>query len=149
MQHNNRAGDERSMSVHGGQLMGKNEGDPPVEGPILVVEDDHEIQRMIQWLLEDEGLPVETAGDGAEALRRVRERRPALVVLDLNLPLLDGDEVAAALRAVYGDSVPIVVVSIDSSASEKARRVKAIEHLRKPFDITDLVDAVRHGLRAA
>jgi DNA-binding response OmpR family regulator len=121
---------------------------PTAAGPVLVVEDDYEIRRMIRWLLEDEGLTVETAGDGEEALHQVMDHRPALVVLDLNLPIVDGEEVAAAVRAAYGDSVPIVVVSSDTNRSARARRVGAVEALRKPFEIEDLVEAVWEGLRS-
>ena len=110
------------------------EDTPSVEGPVLVVEDDYEVQRMIRWLLEDEGLTVETAGDGEEALRQVMDRKPALVVLDLNVPILNGEDVAAVVRAAYGDTVPIVVVSSDSNRSERARTVGAVEVLRKPFE---------------
>ena len=123
------------------------EGPMAIEGPILVVEDDREVQKMICWLLEDEGFPVETAGDGEEALRLAMEQRPSLVVLDLNLPLLDGEEVAEGLRAMYGDVVPIVVVSSDNERTPRARRMRAIATLRKPFEIDDLVRAVHAGLR--
>jgi DNA-binding response OmpR family regulator len=123
------------------------EGASSAGGPVLVVEDDYEIQKMIRWLLEDEGLAVETAGNGEEALRQVMDHRPALIVLDLNLPILDGEEVVAAVRAIYGDSVPIVVVSSDTNRTERARKIGAVESLRKPFDIDDLVEAVWDGLR--
>jgi DNA-binding response OmpR family regulator len=126
---------------------GAGEDASAAKGAVLVVEDDYEIQKMIRWLLEDEGLTVETAGDGEEALRRVLDRRPALVVLDLNLPVHDGEEVAAAVRAAYGEDVPIVVVSSDIDRKERARKIGAVDSLRKPFEINDLVDAVWEGLR--
>jgi CheY-like chemotaxis protein len=118
------------------------------EAPILVVDDDPEIRQMIQWALEDEGWTVETAADGRQALDQATRSRPSLVVLDMGLPLLDGDGVAAGLRVAYGAAIPIVVVTADGRAAEKADRVGARAHLAKPFEIEALCDAVRRALAA-
>jgi CheY-like chemotaxis protein len=113
---------------------------------ILVVDDDPEVRRVIQGTLEEEGWTVETAADGLQALEWARRSRPRLVVLDMGLPRLDGHGVAAGLRSVYGDAVPILVVTADGQAVEKARRVGARAHLSKPFDLDDLCAAVQHVL---
>ena len=126
-------------------------GDPTSEqtaAPILVVDDDPEIRQMIQWALEDEGWTVETAADGRQALERATRARPSLVVLDMGLPLVDGDGVARGLKAAYGATVPILVVTADGHATEKAARVGARAHLAKPFEIQALCDAVRRALAA-
>jgi CheY-like chemotaxis protein len=121
--------------------------DGAVGGPsILVVDDDPEVRRVIQGTLEDEGWTVETAADGQQALERARRRRPRLVLLDMGLPRLDGDGVAAGLRGAYGDAVPIVVVTADGQAVEKARRVGARAYLAKPFDLDDLCAVVQQIL---
>lgn len=99
----------------------------------------------MQWVLEDEGLTVETAADGRQALQRAAEHPPSLVVLDMGLPLIDGFGVAAGLRA-HGQDVPILVVSADDRVAEKARQVGAFEALPKPFGVDDLLSAVRQGL---
>ncbi len=114
--------------------------------PVLVVEDDPEVRQLICWLLEYEGYHVETAEDGEEALARAEQRRPSVVVLDLNLPALDGEGVAAALQSMHGTSLPILVVSSASRIYERARRAGAFASLRKPFDIEDLIRDVRKGL---
>ena len=114
--------------------------------PILVVDDDADVRRTIQWALEDEGLVVETAADGRQALDRVARDCPSLVVLDISLPGVDGYDVAAGVRARYGDTVPMMVITADGSAAEKARRVGAFAYLHKPFEIDDLVTAVQRGL---
>lgn len=117
------------------------------EGPILVVEDESELRQTMQWILEDEGLPVQTAANGREALDLATRRRPALVVLDMALPVMNGDGVAAGLRATYGESVPpILVVTADGRAAAKAEQVGAFDFLQKPFDIDDLIEAVQRGL---
>src|SRR5438067_10650096 len=61
-------------------------------GAILVVDDDPEIRDVVRWLLEDEGWTVETASDGRDALERATQVRPALIVLDMGLPILSGEE---------------------------------------------------------
>ncbi len=116
-------------------------------GPILVVDDDAQLQRTIQWLLEDEGLTVETASNGEEALARAESLRPVLVILDLNLPALDGEGVVNGLRAARGGGVPIIVISSDSRVQQRAQTVGANSWLSKPFEIEDLVAVVWQALR--
>lgn len=114
---------------------------------ILVVEDEQQVRQTIQWVLEDEGLAVATAADGQEALDLAAQRRPALVVLDMALPRLNGLAVADGLRHLYGQSAPpILVVTADGRAESKARQVGAYGFLQKPFDLEELVAAVQRGL---
>lgn len=118
----------------------------PLPGPILVVEDDSRVRRTIQWVLEDEGFAVEVAVDGRQALERATRSRPALVVLDMMLPLLDGAGVADGLRTAHALPPPILLITADGRAQEKARRVGAYAYLSKPFDLDELVATVRSGL---
>jgi len=115
---------------------------------ILVVEDDPAIREVVQLLLQDEGFEVVVAADGVAALEQATLRRPALVVLDLSLPRLGGEAVAAALRARFADAVPIVVVSASLHAPEQAAGIGAAAFLRKPFDVDALLAAVQRGLGA-
>jgi DNA-binding response OmpR family regulator len=121
-------------------------GATPASEPILVVEDDSHVLQMLQWVLEDVGFEVQTAADGAEALTRARRHRPALVILDLGLPLLDGSQVATELHTLYGASVPIVLITADGHAAWKGKQIGASAFLRKPFEITDLVQTVLQTL---
>lgn len=113
---------------------------------ILIVEDDPWIRRMVCWALEDEGLQVDEAPDGRAALAALACRRPALVLLDIGLPLVDGYGVAAALRAAYGESVPIVVLTANGHAAESAARVGTADYLAKPFDTVELLAIIRRLL---
>ncbi len=113
---------------------------------VLVVEDDSDLRQTIQWMLEDEGFLVETAADGREALDRAAQRKPSLVILDMGLPIIDGNGVAAGLRSTYGDNVTILTMTADGRAAEKAQRIGAIGYLSKPFDLDALVNAVRSAL---
>src|ERR1051325_8553917 len=89
-------------------------------GSVLVVDDDWRIRELVQLALEESGFSVTTAADGARAIALIRDARPAALVLDLTLPGADGFAVAEALREVHGDQVPIVVVTADHSAHDKA-----------------------------
>jgi len=111
-----------------------------------VVEDDSDLRQTIQWMLEDEGFLVETAADGREALNCAARRKPSLVLLDMGLPIIDGNGVAAGLRTTYGNNVTILTMTADSRAAEKAQRIGAIGYLSKPFDLDVLVNAVRSAL---
>jgi len=114
--------------------------------PVLVVDDDPKVREVAVWALEDEGFAVEQAAGRREAAERARRRPPALVVLDMGLPPDDGGTVAADLRAACGEHLPILVITADGRASEKARRVGAFAYLHKPFDLDQLVRLVRSGL---
>jgi CheY-like chemotaxis protein len=116
-------------------------GDPP----ILIVDDDPVMRQALREAFEDEGMAVETASDGREALRKVADRWPALVVLDVTLPVLDGYQVADRLRA-SDRPVPILAITGDGQAREKAHRMGAFAYLRKPFELSELLRLVQGAL---
>jgi DNA-binding response OmpR family regulator len=110
---------------------------------VLVVEDDFDLRQTILWTLKDEGYVVEEAADGGEAVERALQRKPALVLLDIGLPVVDGYGVAASLRSHYSDTILIVTMTADGRAVEKARRIAAAGYLNKPFELDDLITIVR------
>lgn len=117
-------------------------------GPILIVDDDPSILFMVRELLELEGYRVSGAANGEEALVRIEEDRPALVLLDMRMPRLDGWGVASALKE-RGISIPIVVVTAAESARSWSEEIGAAGYVAKPFDVDDLLAAVdRHRRRA-
>jgi DNA-binding response OmpR family regulator len=113
---------------------------------ILVVDDDLNLCQTIQVVLEEEGFRVKTALDGVEALEQVERVLPAMVVLDMGLPLLDGEAVAKELRVRYGETVPVVLMTADGHVIEKGQRVCAVVALGKPFELDDLINAVYKAL---
>jgi DNA-binding response OmpR family regulator len=117
-----------------------------VSAPILVVEDDPHLRQIIRDVLEDEGLVNETAADGRQVLQRAAAQRPALVVLDMTLPVLDGVGVVVGLRAAFGVPPPVLLITADGRAAEKARQVGAFAFLSKPLDLDDLVATVQRAL---
>src|SRR5579885_2977762 len=88
----------------------------PEASVILVVDDDPDIARVIRLALESEGLAVVTAPNGREALQRVREQRPELVLLDINMPIMDGVTFASRARDEFGE-LPINVMTAGAEAS--------------------------------
>ena len=113
-----------------------------VSRTILVVEDDRAIRETLRGVLEDEGYAVEVAEDGEVALVRIREAPPALIVLDIGLPLVDGFGVAEGAQKLYGQSVPIIVITAAGRAGEAAERIGAFAFLAKPFDLDRLLNLV-------
>jgi CheY-like chemotaxis protein len=118
---------------------------------ILVVEDDPTLRSIVAQVLAEEGYAVETAGDGAEALAKVRGCPPDAVVCDFVLPGVDGRGFVEACRSdPVGQSIPIVIVSSVDAAATAARRLPVQGYLAKPFELDHLVATVKElaGARA-
>jgi CheY-like chemotaxis protein len=110
---------------------------------VLVVEDDPWIQWMIADDLADRGYEVTTARDGVEALKRIGEMRPDVIVLDLMLPRSDGWQFTQRYqRLTGGEVIPIVVVSGTRRPDLPDAAVGVLRSLPKPFDIEELARAV-------
>ena len=120
------------------------------ERPILVVDDDAKIVRLVRTYLERDGFTVVTAADGPAALEAIERHRPALVVLDLMLPELDG---RAVIRAVRRDeeaaATPILILSARGSTIDRIAGLEdgADDYLPKPFSPAELVLRVKSILR--
>lgn len=119
----------------------------PTSRPILVVDDDRKIVALVRAYLEREGYHVITANDGREALRLARAENPALIVLDLMLPEVDGLEVMRLLRA--DSQVPVLMLTARSSLPERIIGLErgADDYLPKPFSPAELVVRVKAVLR--
>ena len=113
---------------------------------VLVIDDDHQIRTWIRDALEAEGLHIPSAADGRRGIQIVRDQKPALAVVDVTLPGMDGTAVSAALRAALGERFPIVLISADVGLREKAAKVGAAAYLEKPFGVDELIEAVSGNL---
>ena len=114
---------------------------------ILVVDDEKHIVELAKLYLENEGYTVEGAYDGQEALEKARSLRPALIVLDLMLPEVDGFEVCRRIRK-EGD-IPILMLTARSDDVDKivGLELGADDYLTKPFNPRELVARVKAILR--
>jgi DNA-binding response OmpR family regulator len=117
---------------------------------ILLVDDEEAITSNLAPFLERAGFIVEVAGDGEEALGRVANFAPDLIVLDVLMPKLDGREVCRRLRAA-GNWTPIIMLTQVGSPAERAMSLEegADDYLNKPFDPYELVARIRAVLRRA
>jgi CheY-like chemotaxis protein len=116
-----------------------------VAGPasVLVAEDDAAIRDLLTQALEAAGFRVLPVRDGFAALNEVRRAAPNVIVLDLGLPLLDGQEFLDAWRTVESlPHVPVLVLSASSELPPLLANVGIERHITKPFDIDAVVEAV-------
>ncbi|HJQ85228.1 MAG TPA: response regulator transcription factor [Candidatus Binatia bacterium] len=121
-----------------------------VKRTILVVEDEKDIRELVRFHLEQEGYAVREADTGESALALVDAERPALLVLDLMLPGIDGLEVCRRLRSVEASrSVPIVVLTAKAAEVDRVLGLEmgADDYVTKPFSPRELVARVRAVLR--
>jgi two-component system response regulator MprA len=112
--------------------------------PILVVDDDDDVRNMLCAVLSAEGYPVVGAADGIEALSRMRRNPPALAVVDMMMPRMDGEQL---IRAMSQDAALVrVPVAIMSGQTTPATAVTAIARvsarLIKPFELDELLTVV-------
>src|SRR5688572_22571122 len=112
---------------------------------LLVVDDDPDMVELLLGVLEQAGYEARSASNGREALDAVAERRPALVLLDMLMPIMDGWACARELRDLYGPDLKIVVVTAAEHARAWAEEVGADGVLPKPFKLGELLLTVtRH-----
>ena len=119
------------------------------KGPILVVDDEADIVDFLTTVLQEEGYQTETARDGLEALDKIRDRHPSLVILDLMMPRMNGLQVLESLRMQRHErsrsSPPILVLSAKSTHQDILAALEggADDFVPKPFDLEDLLLRVR------
>ena len=116
---------------------------------ILVVDDEPQIRRSLQVNLERSGYAVETVETGLQALDSFQNRRPDVIILDLVMPGMNGEQVVRRIRD--SSSVPIIVLS---AIGEESRKVEALEqgaddYMTKPFGMEELLARIRSVLRRA
>lgn len=110
---------------------------------VLVVDDDPAIRGLVADALRDQGYLVDMAAHGREALEAMRARRPATIVLDLMMPVMDGFSFMQACHLEQlCDDVPIVVISAVADALQRVREVPVHACVAKPFDLDDLIRTV-------
>jgi len=123
----------------------------PGRTKILLVDDEPHVLKLLGGRLRASGFEVLTAEDGETALKTVRERKPALLLLDVRLPKLDGFEVAHILRSDPAtQGIPIIIVSAHAQKSDLERgRVLGVEgYLVKPVDSRRLLEEISRVLNA-
>jgi DNA-binding response OmpR family regulator len=120
------------------------------EGTILLVEDEQSIATLVSLYLSNEGYVVEHVADGSLALAAVERLKPALVILDLMLPGMDGVEICRRLRQ-SGDELPIMMLTARDTEIDRVLGLElgADDYVAKPFSPRELVARVKAILRRA
>ncbi len=110
---------------------------------VLVVEDEAYLCELVADVLEAEGHTTRTASNGQEALARVAERKPQIILLDLMMPVMDGWEFMRALRSnPEWQDIPVVVVTAVYDIKRTQQETGAVAVVTKPFDIDQIADVV-------
>ena len=135
------ASDPEGASLPSLRLRARTDGSVGGRKPILIVDDDPEILAMLRDFLESEGLSVRTASNGEEALAVLSEVAPALILLDMRMPVLDGWGFAERYRA-RALTCPIVVMTAAESARRWAEEIGATGYIAKPFDVNELLQMI-------
>lgn len=117
---------------------------------VLVVDDDETLLELVQTVLEASGIEVTTAATGEDALEAARRARPALAILDVQMPGLSGYEVCRVLRAEHGPELPIMFLS--GERTESYDRVAGLmlgadDYMTKPFAADELLARARSLMR--
>jgi len=115
--------------------------DPPT---VLVIDDDRDHRELLRVLLDAEGFHVITARDGSDALGKLEHSRPAAIVLDLMMPVLDGAGFRREQqRRPDVRDIPVLCLSARHDAIQAAERLGCAACFQKPVDVTELVDTLR------
>ncbi|ROR32098.1 response regulator transcription factor [Inmirania thermothiophila] len=118
---------------------------------VLVVDDEPNIVLSLEYLMRREGYEVQTAADGEEALARIREAPPDLVLLDVMMPGLDGYRVCEAVRAdpaLAGVRIVMLTAKGRDVERERGLALGADDYITKPFSTREVADKVRAILGA-
>jgi DNA-binding response OmpR family regulator len=114
---------------------------------ILIVDDEARVRQFVRMNLELEGFEVFEASNGLEALEKVKELLPDLVILDVMMPELDGFETLAMIREV--SSVPVIMLTVRADEADKVRGLElgADDYVTKPFSPRELISRIKAVLR--
>mgnify|MGYP000846047481 CR=1 FL=1 len=117
---------------------------------ILIVEDDQDFQDIYAIYLQGESFEVTRARHGREALEILEKQTPDLIILDLIMPVMDGEEFYVRLRQQEKwRSIPVIIASVNDKMPQKIAEIGNVAaRLKKPFDIDTLLEQVRTHLKS-
>lgn len=116
---------------------------------ILIVDDDPQIRRVLRTALTEHGYEAADARNGEEAVERLRGEKPSLVILDVNMPGMNGLETCRTIRST--SNVPIIMLTVRDAETDKiaALDAGADDYVTKPFSSPELLARIRANLRRA
>ena len=123
---------------------------PPSKPLILVVDDNEVIRTLVKTILASQGMDIDSARDGDEALTYLHRLRPDVMLLDLGMPRVDGLEVLRQVRAdptLHDLRVVLLTAIANTTRFEEVHSYRPDGYLEKPFRVNDLVNAVKRALK--
>jgi CheY-like chemotaxis protein len=111
-------------------------------GDVLVVDDDRDIREVVVGVLEQAGYACRSAANGRDALVQIAAARPALVLLDMQMPVMNGWDCAREIRAIYGRALPIIASTAVRQPTARREPVEIDAVLGKPYPLEDLLARV-------
>ncbi|MBP7654859.1 response regulator [Candidatus Dependentiae bacterium] len=117
---------------------------------IIIIEDDVDLLETVKVHLEKEGFKVLGGSTGIEVVNDIVNEKPGLILLDLNLPDLDGDIVAQVFqKKEIIEGVPIIIMSAkeESEIKSAVTKIRAVDYLKKPFDYNLLIQKVKANIK--
>jgi two-component system response regulator VicR len=116
---------------------------------ILIVEDDSDFQAIYSLYLRGESFEVRTASNGKEGLAALEKETPDLIILDLIMPVMDGEEFYARMRGeAKWRQIPVLIASVNENMPQKIKELGGVAgNLRKPFGIDALLQKIRANLK--
>ncbi|HUQ85136.1 MAG TPA: response regulator transcription factor [Candidatus Limnocylindrales bacterium] len=118
-----------------------------MSGHILLVEDDTDIQQFLKELLIDNGYVVDTASNGHAALEKFKNSTPDIIIMDLGLPIMSGEESVKKIKKI-NKNIPIIILSARDSMSaiSKGINLGADEYISKPFVAEELLEKIKNKI---
>jgi DNA-binding response OmpR family regulator len=116
---------------------------------IMIVDDDPDIRQILEDRLEAQQFQVVTAANGQEALDKVGAAAPALMLLDLQMPVMDGMQVLRSLKGRPGPAIVVITAFGTRDRTIEARREGAFDFVTKPFSFEELDHVIKKALRLA
>jgi CheY-like chemotaxis protein len=116
---------------------------------VLVVDDEPSIRTLTELALIAQGYRVQVAANGKDAIRRLKEAPPDVILLDLNMPVMDGWAFRAEQKRLADarlSEIPVLLLTGEDDAAHHAARLQAVGVLRKPFEIGALLRAIRAAI---
>lgn len=108
---------------------------------VLVVDDEVAIARLVALILEEMGIQVDVAANGAEALQKIGQGRPDLIILDLIMPVMTGEELIQELQG-NPELIDIPIVLLSTRQSARGYKIDAFPIIQKPFEPTRIKEVV-------
>jgi DNA-binding response OmpR family regulator len=118
--------------------------DPSAVKTVFIVEDDEAIGALLVQVIEQEtSYQAVLASDGFQALKMLRTVKPDLLILDYGLPGMNGLEFYDTIHAVKAlEHLPVLIVSAETARIQKEAKARQLSQLKKPFDLTNLLEAI-------